>query len=62
MDGFSPEIAPTCLPSPDVIAKSLLPTLSDDDVIVENIKILFSRVLSETLSFFSVSFSDLVQK
>ena len=58
--GFDYEVAPSCLPSPDQVAKSLLPTPIDDDVIVSNLKILFSRVLFETLPFFNTSFSGLV--
>ena len=62
VDNFSTERAPSCLPSPNYVAKSLLPTTSDDDVVVQNVKILFSRVLTETLPFFNSSFSDLVIK
>ena len=40
--GFDYEVDPSCLPSPDEVAKSLLPTPINDDVIVSNLKILFS--------------------
>ena len=41
-------------------AKSLLPTESDDDVIVKNIKVLFARILFDTLQFFKIAFEDLI--
>lgn len=50
----------TCLPSTAMVAKSLLPTVADDNAIVGNIKILISRILVETLPFFSTLFSDLI--
>lgn len=51
VDSFHAELAPSCLPSPDTVAKSLLPTPSDDYTLVQNVKILFSRVLTQTLPF-----------
>lgn len=51
----------SCMPSPDLVAESLLPSSTDDAALVKNIKILFSRVLSETLKLFDVSFSDLIE-
>lgn len=50
----------SCQPSPDSIAKSLLPTCSDDNILVQNIKILFSRILCQTLPFFERAFSDII--
>ena len=52
----------SCIPSPEAVAKSLLPSSNDDALLVQNIKILFSRVLVETLPSFNVSFSDLVTR
>ena len=60
LDNLFSERLPSCLPPPDDVAKSLLPTSSDDDNFIKNIKILFSRVLIETLPWFNNSFSDLV--
>uniref|UniRef100_A0A1X7THQ5 DUF6589 domain-containing protein n=1 Tax=Amphimedon queenslandica TaxID=400682 RepID=A0A1X7THQ5_AMPQE len=50
----------SCLPSPTYIAKSLLPSVNDDDCLIANLKILFSRILLQTLPAFEVNFSDLV--
>ncbi len=44
------------------MAKSLLPTVADDDALIGNVKILMSRILNETLSFFRTAFSDFVIK
>ena len=41
-------------------ARSLLPTESDDDAIIKNIKILFARILFDTLKFFQMTFEDLI--
>ena len=38
----------------------LLPTPSDDDAIITNLKVLFGRILCENLSFFEKCFEDLV--
>lgn len=46
--------------SPLTIAKSILPSKSDNESLVQNIQILFSRILNETLPFFKESFQDLV--
>ena len=44
------------------MAKSLLPSPDDDDILIRNIKILFSRILVETLPFFKVAFLDIIVK
>ena len=54
------EISPTCFPSPETRAKSLLPSRADDDALIANIKVLYSRVLVNILPFFDVAFSDLI--
>ena len=51
----------SCMPFPDHVAKSLLPSSIDDATLVKNVRILFSRVLTETIKFFNVSFSDLIE-
>ncbi len=56
------EMSPSCLPSHAFRAKTLLPNASDDAALVNNIKILFSRILADTLPFFSTMFSDLILK
>ena len=50
---------PSCIPSPDSVAKSLLLTLCDDTVLLNNLNILFIPVLVKTLPFFKVAFLDL---
>ena len=62
LDRFPNERAPSCLPCPDDIAKSLLPTPADDEALIGHIKILFARVLVETLTWFDTCFSDIVVK
>ena len=57
---LSAEKPSLCLPSPDVVACSLLPQSVDDDTLYENIKILFSQVLVETLFCLETTFSDLI--
>lgn len=52
---------PTCLNSPDKIAESLLPSLSDDSSMKTDFAILVSRVLAKHLEFFSFGFQDVVQ-
>ena len=52
----------SCLPPLNMVAKSLLLTVGNDDALVSNIKILMSRVLVETLPFFNNAFSDLIVK
>ena len=57
---------PTSIPRPlpmtsDLVAQSLLPSSADDATLVKNIKIIFSRVLNETLNFFHVTFSDVIE-
>ncbi len=58
--GLNCQLAPTCLPSPAIVAQSLLPSTENDKAIFCNLKILFSRILVETLPFFKTAFSDLV--
>ena len=53
--------AQLCLPSPDILVKSLLPSKADDDTIRQNFKILISRVLIQHIKFFEISFKDIVQ-
>ena len=62
MADLSPDRPSLCLPSPDEVASSLLPQSVDDDILYENIKILLSRILVDTLFFFEVAFSDLTVK
>lgn len=47
---------PSCIPSPDSVAQSLLLTFCDDTVLLNNLKILFSPVLVKTLSFLKLHF------
>ena len=49
-----------CIPSPDSLALSLLPTTEDDDAIKSNFSILISRILIENCHFFEVAFKDIV--
>lgn len=49
-----------CLPSPDVLAESLLPSQDDDNMLNENFKILIARVLVQHMEFFQKSFQDIV--
>lgn len=49
-----------CLPSPEDLAKSLLPSKQDDEVIRQNFSILISRVLIEHMSSLGKSFKDIV--
>ena len=51
-----------CLPSRDFIAKSLLPTPSDDEALKSNLKVIISRFLVVNLKFFEQCFADLVSK
>lgn len=56
-----PAVRPqSCLQHPNIRAESLLPTPSDDDAIITNLKVLFGRILCENLSFFEKCFEDLV--
>lgn len=52
---------PTCLPSPENISESLLPSASDDIKIKKNFAVLVSRVMATHLKFFSFSFEDVIQ-
>ncbi|XP_019861291.1 PREDICTED: uncharacterized protein LOC109589693 [Amphimedon queenslandica] len=54
------ERLPSCMPSPDAVAQSLLPSPDDDEILKTNIKILFSRILVEILPFFELCFSDII--
>jgi L1 cell adhesion molecule like protein len=49
-----------CLPSPEILVKSLLPTREDDDALRENIEVLIARTLVQHLNFFETSFKDIV--
>ena len=42
------------------MARSLLPSKSDDRSLIKNINVLFSRILNESLSFFNTAFGDLI--
>ena len=59
LEGIPKINPPSYLPSPDAIAKSLLPTTADDAILKNNFKILFTRILLETLPFFQTAFSGL---
>ena len=50
----------SCLPSPSMIAKSLLPSNLNDAAMKQNIAIHISHVLTEFLPFLRASFSDVV--
>lgn len=56
---MSDKLEHLCLPSPDVLAESLLPS-QDDDMLNENFKILIARVLVQHMKFFQKSFQDIV--
>lgn len=49
-----------CLPSPDMPAKSFLPSLEDDVMLKKNIVTLISRILIQHIPFFKLCFDDLV--
>ena len=51
---------PTCHPSPLHIAESLLPSLSDDQVIRRNMSTLVGRIIVSHMDSFKTSFSDVV--
>lgn len=58
---LSDEIVPRCLPNPDVIARSLLPSAHDDSFLKQNFAVLVSRVLAKHFAFFSFTFEDSVR-
>ena len=58
---FSDSLSPTCFPEPEQIARSLLPSPSDDCTLKQNFAVLISRVLATHMKFFSFSFDDAVQ-
>ena len=51
---------PTCHPSPLYTAESLLPSISDDQVIRKNMSTLVGRIIVSHMDFFKTSFSDVV--
>ena len=57
---LSPFTLPTCHPSPAYIAASLLPSVSDDQVIKRNMTTLVSRIIVSHMHFFNTSFADVV--
>ena len=57
---LSPVHLPTCHPSPLHIAESLLPSISDDQVIRRNMSTLIGRIIVSQMDFFKTSFSDVV--
>lgn len=57
---MSDKLEHLCLPSPDVLAESLLPSQDDDNMLNENFKILIARVLVQHMEFFQKSFQDIV--
>ena len=60
VSSFPNELSPTCIPPLEIRAKSLLPSKDDDFALIANIKVLFSHILVQTLTFFNVAFSDLI--
>ena len=52
---------PGCLPSPNVIALSLLPSAADDTSLRKNFSVLVSRVLAKYFRFFKFTFDDAVE-
>jgi hypothetical protein len=60
ISNLSDEMVPTCLPSPECLASSLLPTVDDDSVLHNNFATLISRVLKEHYPFFKQNFEDVV--
>ena len=50
----------TRLPYHRILAKSLFPSIEDDEVLRSNFSVLISRVLVEHMSFFAVAFKDIV--
>ena len=59
--GLEDTVLPTCLPSPQSIARTILPSSNDDKMLHRNFTILVSRVLAKYLDFFSYSCNDAVQ-
>ena len=60
VSSFPNELSPTCIPPLEICAKTLLPNEDDDSALIANIKVLFSRILVQTLPFFNMAFSDLI--
>ena len=56
---MSDKLEHLCLPSPDVLAESLLPS-QNDNMLNENFKIMIARVLVQHMEFFQKSFQDIV--
>jgi L1 cell adhesion molecule like protein len=61
LSGVSDSLVASCLPSPEKIATSLLPSKLDDQTLKHHFAILVSRVLATHIKFFSFGFDDVVQ-
>ena len=57
---LSEQVTPTQQQDKKQIAVSLLPVPEDDEAMRDNIIILISRILTENLEFFRLSFEDVV--
>ncbi|KAL5463740.1 hypothetical protein EMCRGX_G032667 [Ephydatia muelleri] len=51
----------TSMPDKTEIAATLLPSLNDDQILKENVAILVSRILTNNLKFFRLTFQELIQ-
>lgn len=54
-------LSPTCLPNPEKVAASLLPSFSDDAALKKNFAVFVSRTMATHIEFFSFGFNDVVQ-
>ena len=61
LSGLSDEILPGCLPDPEKIASSLLPSVLDDTILKQKFSVLISRILARHFSFFTFTFDDAVR-
>ena len=48
-----------CLPSPDSMALSFLPSVDDDAALRDNISVLIARILIKHMPFMKMSFGDI---
>ena len=56
--GLTDEHIQQCLPNPNVIPLSLLPSTEDDDVIKKNLSILIGQILINNCKIFEVPFKQ----
>ena len=57
---LSIDLPATCLNHPERIADEILPAIDDDQVLLNNMEMIVSRVLATHMPYFKLTFSDVV--